>query len=99
MQVAAVPKQEKKQQRGRNRDGESYLMDEGDSDNGEFLEQWREARRKEIMGEGNDIRNRRTSPSIRRYGRFDEVDALGYLDAIERVGRETVVVVFVTVRR
>jgi hypothetical protein len=94
VQVTQVQSQEKKLQRGRNRDGESYLMDEDGSDE-EFLERWREARRKEIMREGNDIRNRRTSPSIRRYGRFDEVDALGYLDAIERVGRETVVVVFV----
>lgn len=65
------------------------------SDDEEFLEQWREARRQEIVREGNDIRNRRTSPSVRRYGRFDEVDALGYLDAIEKVGRETVVCVFV----
>lgn len=93
----SVEKKNKKPvaQRGRNREGESYLMDEDDSDDEEFLEQWREARRKEMLREGNDIRNRRTSPSIRRYGRFDEVDALGYLDAIEKVGRETVVVVFV----
>jgi hypothetical protein len=61
----------------------------------EFLEKWREERRKELERDGSDIRNRRTSPSVRRYGRFDEVDALGYLDAIEKVGRETVVVVFV----
>jgi hypothetical protein len=68
----------------------------GESDEDEeFLERWREARRMEIEREGNDIRNRRTSPSVRRFGRFDEVDALGYLDAIEKVGRETVVVVFV----
>lgn len=68
-------------------------------DDEEFLEQWREERRKELelqVGrEGNDIRNRRTAPSSRRYGRFDEVDALGYLDAIEKVGKETVVCVFV----
>ncbi|KFY22640.1 hypothetical protein V493_06445 [Pseudogymnoascus sp. VKM F-4281 (FW-2241)] len=61
----------------------------------EFLEKWREERRKELERDGSDIRNRRTSPSVRRFGRFDEVDALGYLDAIEKVGRETVVVVFV----
>jgi hypothetical protein len=100
VQVAQVQSQEKKkqqqQQRGRNRGGgESFLVDEDDSGDEKFLEQWREARRKEMMREGNDIRNRRTSPSFRRYGRFDEVDALGYLDAIEKVGRETVVVVFV----
>jgi len=96
VQVAATQSQEKKKlRRGRNRRGENYIVDDEGSDDGEFLEQWREARRKEMMREGNDIRNRRTSPSMRRYGRFDEVDALGYLDAIERVGRETVVVVFV----
>ncbi|RDW88778.1 phosducin-like protein [Coleophoma cylindrospora] len=71
------------------------LEDGSVSDDEEFLESWREARRQELQGAGNDIRNRRTSPSCRRYGRFDEVDALGYLDAIEKVGRETVVVVFV----
>jgi hypothetical protein len=61
-----------------------------------FLEQWRESRRRELEEESrNPVRNRRTSPSIRLYGRFDHVDALGYLDAIEKVGRETVVVVFV----
>ncbi|OAF57820.1 hypothetical protein VC83_05665 [Pseudogymnoascus destructans] len=61
----------------------------------EFLEKWREERRRELERDGSDIRNRRTSPSVRRFGRFDEVDALGYLDAIEKVGWETVVVVFV----
>lgn len=68
-------------------------------DDEEFLEQWREERKRELEAqvgrEGNDIRNRRTAPSSRRYGRFDEVDALGYLDAIEKVGKETVVCVFV----
>lgn len=71
---------------------------EADTDDEDFLARWREARRLEIeneVGAGKDIRTRRTSPSARRYGRFDEVDALGYLDAIEKVGRETKVVVFV----
>jgi hypothetical protein len=55
-------------------------------------------RRRELEADSakGTIRNRRTSPSVRIYGRLDEVDALGYLDAIEKVGRETVVVVFVT---
>ncbi|KAI1504263.1 thioredoxin-like protein [Biscogniauxia marginata] len=61
-----------------------------------FLKQWREARRQELEKEArNNIRTRRTSPSLRMWGRMDTVDALGYLDAIERVGRDTVVVVFV----
>lgn len=73
------------------------LEDKSDADSDsdeEFLEKWRESRRLEIQ-QGSDIRTRRTSPSVRRYGRFDEVDALGYLDAIEKVGRDTIVVVFV----
>ena len=76
----------------------TFLKDEGegsDSEDEEFLERWRQSRREELQREGNDIRNRRTSPSVRRYGRFDEVDALGYLDAIEKVTRDTVVLVFV----
>ncbi|KAL2024680.1 hypothetical protein VTK56DRAFT_6881 [Thermocarpiscus australiensis] len=67
-----------------------------DPDEEAFLQQWRESRRRELEEESrNPVRNRRTSPSVRLYGRFDRVDALGYLDAIEKVGRETVVVVFV----
>lgn len=75
----------------------TFLKDDGEgsaSEDEEFLERWRQQRRMELMG-GKEVRNRRTSPSVRRFGRFDEVDALGYLDAIEKVGREVVVVVFV----
>lgn len=67
-----------------------------DPDEEAFLRRWRENRRRELEEESSKpVRNRRTSPSIRLYGRFDQVDALGYLDAIEKVGRDTVVVVFV----
>ncbi|KAI0481038.1 thioredoxin-like protein [Xylariaceae sp. FL0804] len=70
--------------------------EEGDRDEESFLRQWREARRIELENDANSaVRARRTSPSLRMFGRLDTVDALGYLDAIERVGRETVVVVFV----
>ncbi|TKW49219.1 Phosducin-like protein [Colletotrichum tanaceti] len=72
--------------------------DEGngsDSDDS-FMQQWRESRRRELESESSKvIRNRRTSPSVRVYGRLDVVDALGYLDAIEKVARDTIVVVFV----
>ncbi|KAF7546593.1 hypothetical protein G7046_g9255 [Stylonectria norvegica] len=69
----------------------------GNSDDDAFLQEWRESRRRELESENsrNVKNNRRTSPSVRIYGRFDEVDAMGYLDAIEKVGRETTVVVFV----
>lgn len=68
-----------------------------DQDEERFLQQWRESRRRELEDDSRhgSIRNRRTSPSLRVFGRMDDVDALGYLDAIEKVGRETVVVVFV----
>ncbi|OLN82723.1 Phosducin-like protein [Colletotrichum chlorophyti] len=65
-------------------------------DDDSFMQQWRESRRRELESESSKgVRNRRTSPSVRIYGRMDEVDALGYLDAIEKVARDTVVVVFV----
>ncbi|EQK99389.1 hypothetical protein G6O67_001382 [Ophiocordyceps sinensis] len=67
-----------------------------DSDEEAFLRQWRESRRRELETDANQaIRSRRTSPSVRIYGRLDQVDAMGYLDAIEKVNRETKVVVFV----
>ncbi|UKZ79020.1 hypothetical protein TrVFT333_006771 [Trichoderma virens FT-333] len=78
-------------------ESEEAIFSGGDDDEEElFLSQWREARRQELEKEaGQSIRTRRTSPSMRIYGRMDEVDALGYLDAIEKVNRETTVVVFV----
>ncbi|KIH92155.1 phosducin [Sporothrix brasiliensis 5110] len=79
-------------------DKKSDLSSEEDEDEESFLAQWRDSRRRELEGDarpGAHIRTRRTSPSVRLYGRLDSVDALGYLDAIEKVGRETVVVVFV----
>ncbi|KAK3987889.1 thioredoxin-like protein [Cladorrhinum sp. PSN332] len=67
-----------------------------DADEEEFIQRWRESRRRELEQESRaPVRTRRTSPSVRMYGRLEEVDALGYLDAIEKVGRETNVVVFV----
>lgn len=83
-----------RQERSSDVDSEGSGAD--DPDEAAFLQQWRESRKRELEEESrNPIRNRRTSPSIRLYGRFDHVDALGYLDAIEKVGRDTVVVVFV----
>ena len=75
----------------RDEEGRSSASEDEDG----FVERWRAQRRLELQQKGSDIRTRRTSPSVRRYGRLDEVDALGYLDAIEKVGRDTVVVVFV----
>ncbi|EGX87837.1 phosducin [Cordyceps militaris CM01] len=66
------------------------------NDEDSFLSEWRESRRRELESAANRaVRTRKTSPSVRIYGRLDEVDAMGYLDAIEKVNRETTVVVFV----
>lgn len=62
-------------------------------EDGEFLQRWRHERLAELKAQGQQRDGRRQSPSMRRYGRVTTVDAVGYLDAIEKVGRETVVVV------
>jgi hypothetical protein len=88
-------------------DAATRLLDGHDADNdgngpddAEFLEQWRETRRKELEREAvtrsGALNNRKMSPSMRIYGRLDVVDALGYLDAVEKVRQDTTVVVFVT---
>ena len=54
----------------------------------EFMQKWRQSRMQELS-EGK----RRISPNKRTYGRVDVVDANGYLDAVEKVTSDTVVVV------
>lgn len=79
-----------------NKGSDSDSAHSADEDEENFLRQWRESRKRELESEDRStVRNRRTSPSVRTYGRFEEVDALGYLDAIEKVSRDTTVVVFV----
>ncbi|KAL4890238.1 phosducin [Aspergillus ambiguus] len=56
-----------------------------------FLREWRESRMQELQNRSL----RRPSPRRRMYGRVDDVDAVGYLDAIEKVPSDTVVVVCV----
>ncbi|OAP63096.1 hypothetical protein AYL99_02323 [Fonsecaea erecta] len=68
--------------------------DEADS---EFMKAWRANRLQELSSQSQSAYNshRRHSPSQRTWGRFVEVDANGYLDAIEKVSNETVVVVMI----
>lgn len=61
----------------------------GESEDEEFMRAWREARMQELQ----NTQQRRVSPSKRRYGTVDTVDANGYLDAIEKVTPSTIVVV------
>lgn len=58
-------------------------------DDEQFLRSWRQNRINELQ----DPRVRRVSPSKRKYGSLEVVDAVGYLDAVEKVAAETVVVV------
>ncbi|RAL00883.1 phosducin family protein [Aspergillus ibericus CBS 121593] len=65
---------------------------DGSSDDEErFLHQWRTSRMQEMQARSL----RKPSPRRRLYGSVDIVDAVGYLDAIEKVTSGTVVVVCV----
>ncbi|KXG47390.1 uncharacterized protein PGRI_012600 [Penicillium griseofulvum] len=60
-----------------------------DDDEARFMNKWRQSRMHELQ----DRSNRRPSPRGRRFGSVQTVDAVGYLDAIEKVTSDTVVVV------
>ncbi|PYI11115.1 phosducin [Aspergillus sclerotiicarbonarius CBS 121057] len=65
---------------------------DGSSDDEErFLHQWRTSRMQEMQARSL----RKPSPRRKLYGSVDNVDAVGYLDAIEKVTSGTVVVVCV----
>ncbi|KAF7115752.1 hypothetical protein CNMCM5793_003255 [Aspergillus hiratsukae] len=60
-------------------------------DEEQFMRKWRESRMQELQNQTS----RRTSPRRKMYGSVETVDAAGYLDAIEKVSSDTVVVVCV----
>ena len=78
--------------RGSDRSSASDASEEDKED--EFMRTWREKRMQELR-RGADVRTRRQSPSKRRWGRLVAVDPVGYLDAVEKVAAETVVVVLI----
>lgn len=57
------------------------------------MEQWRQSRLRELGAGSSQRPQRRQSPSKRKWGFFKEVDASGYLDAVEKTASDTVVVV------
>lgn len=73
-----------------------HNLSEEDSDS-EFMTNWRNQRMQELTanGSGYNSSGRRVSPSRRTWGALTEVDANGYLDAIEKVSDEDVVVVMI----
>lgn len=64
---------------------------DSDDEESRFMRKWRESRMQKLQSQNM----RRSSPRRRVYGTVDAVDAAGYLDAIEKVTSDTVVVVCV----
>lgn len=64
-----------------------------EDENDEFMKRWRQSRLKELSGGPSQKSKRRQSPSKKKWGFFKEVDADGYLDAVEKTSSDTVVVV------
>ncbi|KAL9098421.1 MAG: hypothetical protein Q9163_005914 [Psora crenata] len=67
--------------------------DEEDED--DFMRIWRRKRLEELSTMRQEVRTRRQSPSKRRYGSLVTVDPAGYLDSVEKVAADTVVVVLI----
>ncbi|KAL5341539.1 thioredoxin-like protein [Aspergillus crustosus] len=68
-------------------DGSASELEEGDED--KFMRHWRQSRMQQLQSQ----KGRRPSPWRKYYGSVDTVDAVGYLDAIEMVPSDQVVVV------
>ncbi|CAL5870699.1 uncharacterized protein PFLUO_LOCUS4939 [Penicillium psychrofluorescens] len=62
-----------------------------DDDEERFMRKWRASRMQELQNRSI----RRSSPRGRVFGNVETVDAVGYLDAIEKVTSDTVVVVMI----
>ena len=77
------------------RRGSGKSGSESSEDEDEFMRSWREKRMQELQVQGREIRNRRLSPSKRSWGSVVTVDPMGYLDAIEKVPNDVVVVVLI----
>jgi hypothetical protein len=74
---------------------QSWLLDEDDDDSehDDFLQRWRQNRLKEMQRRGGSPKS--AAGGAPKYGNLTAVDAEGYLDAIEKVARDVVVVVFI----
>lgn len=66
-----------------------------DDEEDDFMRTWRSNRLNELASVGQGNRTRRQSPSKRKYGTLLAVDPSGYLDAVEKVPADTVVVVLI----
>lgn len=66
-----------------------------DDDEDDFMRTWRANRLNELATMNQDVRTRRSSPSMRKYGTLVTVDPIGYLDAVEKVHADTTVLVLI----
>lgn len=82
-----------KKKTGSHSSGSDPALSEDDSDS-EFMNTWRQNRLQELSNQ-KSYNTRRVSPSRRTWGTLQDVDANGYLDAIEKVSPEDVVVVMI----
>lgn len=80
-------------------DSENLSLSDEEADS-EFMRSWRANRLAELSSQTGQSQaaynsQRKQFPSQRTWGTFPEVDATGYLDAVEKVSDETVVVVMI----
>ena len=76
-------------------DSDSLSLSDDEADS-EFMKTWRANRLQELsQSQSQYSSQRRQSPSQRTWGTFVEVDANGYLDAIEKASEDSVVVVMI----
>ena len=73
----------------------SVTDNSSEEEDDEFMARWRQTRLAQLQREAQPSRSRTVSPSKRIWGRLVDVDACGYLDAIEKVRADTIVVVLV----
>jgi len=73
-------------------DEEDLGLDDGDMD---FMHKWRQGRLKELQNGGTGSKMHSRGRSRRLYGGLTTVDGEGYLEAVEKSGADTVVVVYI----
>ncbi|KAI9718403.1 MAG: hypothetical protein M1812_004124 [Candelaria pacifica] len=73
-------------------ESEKHSSPEPEEDDEAFMRTWRQSRLAQLNVRPEPPR-RKSSPSKRSYGWLETVDAIGYLDAVEKVPADTVVVV------
>ena len=76
-----------------NSDADNIALSDDEADS-EFMRTWRAPRLQELSSASSQSAYQR-KPSQRSWGTFQEVDANGYLDAIEKVSDDTYVVVMI----